>query len=393
MMQLPGVEVSADKVPSELARVWRESAKADAKEEKLETGVDTPARVKTILSNMVILLARDQYESLQGDLNSLIAELCVSHPARFFITILSDEEGKGIKSSVSSRCVLARNGKHVCSEEIFLHVPKNFYAAVPNLWMSLEVADVSTSVVTFGTYQGIARDNLGDIFKSFSAEVDLFICDSKNFSNFASEYEFVESIFPVLPAQAFGEGYIPEIGLPEIARSQMRVRDLSWGRFSRIRQLISDQFESEEFRDSISKIKAVELKVPSDLSGSERKVCAEALLLGGWIASRLDSSTQINFLSQPAEMGEIYQVEFSLEGALEEAATLRCIFDVSNEEAFISFFKGKEELSKRRISLPRQADELIILSEMYSSGRTESYRAAVEQAKLLAGSREELSFL
>lgn len=257
------IEVKTSEINSELLRVWSEAAEQD----KQHSGGDT--RVRAVLSNLVLLV--DEKAETEKIVNAIIDELSVSHPSRFFI--VSRREGlESIQSSVSSRCVLARNRKHVCSEEIYLRYSTQCQGAVANVLLSLFVSDIPTSLVFLGDPQKLSEDGSLEFLRGIESVTDLIISDSTRFESFQSGLKPLINGFAGAAALAHG------LCFPK------RLRDMSWRRLRHWRALITEQFDMPRLSESIDKFSYIQFDYKSE---NERVVPPDVILLAGWMLTCL----------------------------------------------------------------------------------------------------------
>ncbi len=264
-------------IERELVRIWRDAAREDAANEK--GSGDAPARIRTVLANMVLL------HRIEGDgrserkmLDGLITELCITHPSRFFIVGMHEKQpsAKPLEASVSSRCVLANSGAHVCSEEVYLSADESGILVLPNLLLSLLVADLPVIILTLGELsQPNATDSFLTLYRGIGELADRVIFDSSSSKNFLG---CCENMFSLIQATR-----------PDAGPRSVYLFDLTWERLKRWRVRIADEFRNARLRDISGSISNVTLRanvVPEVLLSNN--IPADIMLLSGWLMDCLE---------------------------------------------------------------------------------------------------------
>ena len=270
-------EVDPSEIERELLRAWRDAAQDEV---ALPPNGDAPAaRVRATLANFVILTSEGEADC-SGAIDELISSLCANHPSRFFTLRLGDElASPGIsplRAAVSSRCVVARSGRRVCSEEVSLSFTASGARSVPNLLLSLFTADVPVVLLVRADVFHTAGDSvLRDLFLKLASLAQIVLYDSQGYSDYHSS---VAAMFQLIGAEDQRGQWSPRA-------TPLRLRDLNWYRSERWRLLIAEQFDSERFRRGVKSVRSLTLSCralsPEDLP-------SKACLLSGWFCDALD---------------------------------------------------------------------------------------------------------
>lgn len=265
-------------IEQELTNAWRQAADADSAREAAALGGAEP-RVKVTLSN-IILCADTTHSNVSPQLvERIIEDLCATHPARFFIVEPNlQADAPPIETAVSSRCVMADSGSHVCSEEIYIAAAVKGIEPLNNLVLSLLVPDVETITLFFAdpcAAEGDWPRLFADVSKELFALSDRVIYDSLLFSDY-------ECGIAQLAAFAGGSAFDLSPFL------QGKYRDLNWRRIKRWRTLLAEQFDGLGFDRRSWRIAEAALSsaigVPRLIKGF---IPSGSLLMIGWFASRL----------------------------------------------------------------------------------------------------------
>ena len=374
-------------IPSAIGKLWREAAELD--QAKAD---DKKARIKATLSNLIMLADEESQSFICGSLDELITELCIGFPSRFFVVGLNSEE-LALETGVSSRCVLARSGSHVCSEEVYVRGGGSTADLIPNLLLSLLVPDVESTLLLLSDPLGRGFDS-NVILSSLSRSktwADRLLYDSSTFEKYGQS---VSSLFDTFLSE--GEGG---------AKLSTQIVDLQWLRLERWRSLIAEQFDSAALGDPRSDIARLGLRVKAKGADS---VPGDAFLLASWIVSALSwgcpnkAKVEANKVSWRLQTQERAAVELEIEWSEPEegvnagletiglelvngsrVSVARCENEPQLE--VISCLGGSEPDSRRVVPIGGENIESLILSELIRPTREESFFKTLQTSLVLAG--------
>lgn len=265
-----------------LVKIWRDAASIDAAQDKA-TGESLP-RVRSRLANLVIIIPELTEESDRRALDGLLTDLCVSYPSRFFIVQLAPERDgeEQLRSFVSSRCVLAKSGSHVCSEEVYLDVTEKGLHLVPHLLLSLFVPDVATTLLLMGDF--LEWGSAGKGVVSFKGVCERLMYDSRLFGRYHESLEILLEQLNLRPAAVRALTGQNSDRAETVFTGTRHLRDIAWSTLKRWGLLIVEQFDSEAFVEVSPIISRVEFLVGSRNVGH---IPPDALLLAGWLIGKL----------------------------------------------------------------------------------------------------------
>jgi glucose-6-phosphate dehydrogenase assembly protein OpcA len=394
-------KVPPAKIVGELERIRREAAALDSEKEALASGEAAP-RVRSTLSNLVLLVFEDEPSIGKSTVENLITELCVAFPSRFFVAGFSqnrgDESDSVLDTAVSSRCVLTNSGMHVCSEEVYVSVHPGSVDLVPNLLLSLLIPDVETILLVLGDPGSVPSDSdAAQAFKKLLTGLDSVSDRVEYDSAFFRDYALSHR-------QLFDDD----------AQGSTARRDLNWSRMAKWRSLLAEQFDSEGgegIADGVSKFRLSTSVAPEQfLLG---RPGSDVLLFLGWCFSCLDWTVESAKLHKKSSELELtvsdgsaeYSVvivnddhaEFSFGSALDtvelgwscagKERTLRmhrdrasASLEINNETSAVSSSGGARSEVCRRAPFPEQSLEKIILSDLGPLDGTAEYLKASEMA-------------
>jgi len=370
-------EVPSEDVEKMLKKVWSEAAQID---ERTDSDGEKSPRLKTTLANFVMV----QTSPSRGKLDEVISDLCIQFPSRFFIISFDSTIPVGtLSTGVSSRCVLAQSGQHVCSEEVLIRCGDSSSGNVGSLLRSLFVPDVPIIALVFGDPFQPSESALGDLLPQLREMCDLFLYDSRMFDDYVRGAELLLSLRRV------GDGGAH----PSMGRGRgnfgVGVRDLSWYLTQRYRGLLAERFDSGAYHDlipSISKLSFTSAKGAQD---------PRALLLAGWIAAVLnwrafsksgalvvgvtDSGKKVALEFLQGEPGSNFKFSIVADGA---------VFSVQYNDAG-SFYETSSKLKElekdRTLTVPKFTLADLILAPVQSSGLDDFFTRSLERSIEIAG--------
>ena len=238
-----GVDVGA--IERELAALWRQSALSEEK-----------AVARACLWNLVVMADGEAaYEGAQR-LAQAIAPAC---PARFlFLDLEAPVEGRPeLEAWISANCHLAPGGgKLLCSEEITLSARGRGADHLPSLVSALLVPDVPTALLWPGGHPSRAR-----AWPRLLEDAERMVVDTSRLAA-TSELAGLASFATVA------------------AKAQVELADLGWLRLAPFRVLLASLFDPPVGAEPLARAGRVRVTCA-------RHAAATALLLLGWLASRL----------------------------------------------------------------------------------------------------------
>lgn len=239
------VAVDPDAIEAEFTRIWQDTA---------APGVDQSAirlRVLNFVGIGLSLAASERFEAVMEVLPH-------RHPCRGIMATSYPDETE-IRASISAHCWRSQSGgREVCSEEILLYAPAGQEQALASAVLALLVPELPVTAWLIGDI---------DLQHETAAE----IID-------AAERVFIDSAGAVDPRA------IMRSAVHAHESHEIEVCDLAWCRLTGWRGLVAQFFDSAEGRRELDRLRSIEI-----ISGGERPG-TEALLLAGWLVSRLGLS-------------------------------------------------------------------------------------------------------
>ncbi len=228
-------------IEAEFMRIWREIAGDDYDQ----------SSVRLRVLNFVALSSDPAIESKFDDVMQMLVE---HHPCRGVLAIAAPQYQQ-LEASISARCWrMSGGGRHVCSEEVLLTGPPEDDTVVSAV-RALLVPELPLALWLPG------ETDLG-------REFDDDIMD-------AADCVFFDSALPEKPADALR-------AVVRGTRDGLEQCDLAWGRLALWRTLCAQFFDGDDGMAQVSQITSI------DITGGGADATVEALLLSGWLISRLD---------------------------------------------------------------------------------------------------------
>ena len=238
VMPVDGANLSSEAIERTLRGLWREMEDAQAEVTQVR------------MLNLIVYLP----EPPSPEVRSAIGTVALQHPGR---TIILLEDVGPPRAEATIVCRVGDHARHACGEQITLHGTPGGHAV-----HSLAVALVQAGLPVTLWWQGPV-DFENHVFEKLAEIADHVILDSRTWPD----------PLPFLPRLA-----------EEIAKQgrNRRFSDLQWVELTSWRRLIAHAFDVPAARETLPRLDELVI----EYGGSARPSLA-ALLLAGWLASRL----------------------------------------------------------------------------------------------------------
>jgi glucose-6-phosphate dehydrogenase assembly protein OpcA len=216
-----------------------------------------------------------------------IAELTASHPCRVLVLMGDrDADGKDIEAHVSSFCPTEKRTERslLCCEEITLSAAGEFVSELPSAAIPLLIPDLP---VFLWWRDVLALDE--KLFGRLLTTVDRLVIDSADFQDSPRD---LAALARVLTADA---------------HKTTGVSDINWERLTPWRVALANFYDVPNYRDELDRIDQVRIEYVAQGSSSE-SLAAQALLIAGWLASRLDWGSIKQTVPQQLDQGTRLQL-------------------------------------------------------------------------------------
>jgi glucose-6-phosphate dehydrogenase assembly protein OpcA len=245
-----GVDVA--RLERELAAMWRESAAG--------TGTAEGGVTRVCVANLIVYAPRREG---RAGIDSVLDEVTEQTPTRAVVLLAdTDAAETTLDAYVSTRCQAApRGGKQVCGEQVTVEASGRALETLATAAEPLLVPDIPT----FLWWKDIPHYE-DKLFARIVELSDRLVIDSAAFDHPREDLLRV--------ARLIAEH-------PRIALS-----DLNWGRLTAWRNLLAGFWDVADYREHLERLDAVEIEFAHP-SAAPGQTSAQALLLAGWLASRL----------------------------------------------------------------------------------------------------------
>ncbi|MCM3871606.1 MAG: glucose-6-phosphate dehydrogenase assembly protein OpcA, partial [Pyrinomonadaceae bacterium] len=240
-----------------LAELWQQSGGHDQ-----SFGDDAVLRAR--VAGLMVFL---HDESLLSDTQQVISELSSSHPCRALL-MAGDRNAvaRDIEMYVSASCGSQRRAgsRNLCCEEITLIARGDFVSELPSAAVPLLVPDLP--VFLWWRAQIRAEDR---VFKQLCLAADRVVIDSADFQDPPADLVAVDQLFKQRQDGA------------------MVISDLNWARLTPWRASLANFYDVEDYRAELDRITGVSITCVAETLVPPT-VSSQALLIAGWLASRLE---------------------------------------------------------------------------------------------------------
>ena len=243
-------------VERQLAELWKQTG-GDRNSD------DDAAVLRARVANLLVFVAND---AALADVQEMLGELTAIHPSRVLIMRGAREaKDRDIEMSVNTFCQpdKRRGAKRLCCEEVTLKAGGKFVVELPSVALPLLVSDLST----FLWWRNSLRVS-DKVFDILVRAADRLVLDSAEFAD------------PLRGLVEINSLYTQE------QSSEVGISDLNWARLTLWRGLLADFYDVPAYRVWLDRIDFIGI----DYVGPElapETVAPQALLIAGWLASRL----------------------------------------------------------------------------------------------------------
>ncbi|HEX3282799.1 MAG TPA: glucose-6-phosphate dehydrogenase assembly protein OpcA [Pyrinomonadaceae bacterium] len=260
-----GKTLDVEVVEQELDALWQGSTTAARPEhaEVDERPDDETPVLRARAANLLVYVSDGQ--ELE-EVHQLLQELTTVHPSRV-LTMFGENDApdNDIEMFVSTLSQKEKAGgqKRLCCEEVTLKAQGSFVSELPSATLPLLVSDLPTFLWWRSEVDGGQK-----VFRSLLHAADRLIVDSVEFENPVGELLAVNKIFQQDNETAVG------------------ISDLNWARLTSWRGLLADFYDVPEYGAALERIDNVCISYVAP-EADETAIAPQALLMAGWLASRL----------------------------------------------------------------------------------------------------------
>lgn len=325
------------------------------------------------------------YAPKQADaelVNALLTGITAAHPCRAVLMIAdrSEPEPK-LQAEVTSRCTVPTDtSRQVCCEQVTITAGGSAVADVPSAVTPLLLSDLPVYL----WWRAVPRIEDKALFQKLADISDRVIIDSSFFNDPHDDIAKMATVLNDTPRWT-------------------AISDLNWARLTAWRALLASFYDVAGYRGELDQLERVVIEyAPATINADA--IPARALLLGGWLASRLGWRVKADSVKRTAGLASFefsadpqpVTMEFSHTGRDIEPGhiaqvTLRCSNDKSGsftvrrsqcgQRIETSIKSGDETRVQRVLSYEGMGEGELIAREIEILGHDRVY----EQAVLAAG--------
>jgi glucose-6-phosphate dehydrogenase assembly protein OpcA len=244
-----GINIPA--IEKELSSLWKQAGE----------GGEDGGVIRACLLNLMVYVP-DSSESAKVD--EIIMEITAEHPARAILMVADRESSESsLSAEVTSRCTLPSGlSKQVCCEQVTIHGSGEQANEIPSAVVPLLLSDLPAYLWWRAVPQLTDK-----FFKRLGDVSDRVIIDSADFADQHKELQNLASLLRDNPTWT-------------------ALSDLNWARLTVLRALLAGFYDVAEYRPLLNNLNRATVSY-APIAEDGGVIPARALLLGGWLASRL----------------------------------------------------------------------------------------------------------
>jgi glucose-6-phosphate dehydrogenase assembly protein OpcA len=364
-----------------LANLWRAAARAHQTESpNVNSDELRQTPIRTSVLNFVVFAASHGVAERARDVT---AHLSVTHPSRSIsIVAQPDDPSSSLGASLNAQCHADAEGRpRFCFEQIDLTARGGTVQHLPGVVTQLLIHDLPTLLWWPG------EPPVGDpFFRAMAGVCDRLIVDSSDFSD-------PEGMLAALAEYGASEG------------GHGLLSDLNWDRLIDWREMLAQFFDAAPAQPYLRQVRRVAILCAFDPAGQHSS--AQALLLAGWLASRLGWATdtvahgeggecqvRLHAGGEPIEVqiassnerraspGALVSVQL-IAGDLPELATFSVEASGDGEHGTTRVALPGVPPVSRTVRLEPASESALISEEMEAFGRERAYDDALRATALL----------
>jgi glucose-6-phosphate dehydrogenase assembly protein OpcA len=215
------------------------------------------------VANLLVFVTND---ALLNEVHEMMLDLTAIHPSRVLMMLgLYEAPDRDIEMSVESYCQTDKRtgARRLCCEEVILNAQGSFVSELPSAALPLLVSDLST----FLWWRHVVQRS-DKVFSSLLRATDRLVIDSAEFADTRRDLLEIN--------QLFAGGHSRRAG----------ISDLNWARLTSWRGLLADFYDVAAYETWLDNIDRVRVDYVAPERDPE-SVAPQALLIAGWLASRL----------------------------------------------------------------------------------------------------------
>lgn len=276
---LPGAKapaINVDAIERQLTALWQQASQDE------ENGGVTRA-------SMFNLLVYVPSRAVAGKLDAMLTDITAARPCRAILIVAdADAPEETLTAEVTSRCTLpSASAKQVCCEQVTITAGGAQSEEAPSAVAPLLLSDLPVYL----WWHAVPRLADKALFSRLVDLSDRVVIDSAQFREPEADLASMAAVLTETPRWT-------------------ALSDLNWARLTAWRALLAGFYDIAAYRPLLNQLKQVTIRYAPPASDSAL-IPSRALLLGGWLASRLGWIVRPDSAKRTAES---LSLEFSVEG-------------------------------------------------------------------------------
>jgi glucose-6-phosphate dehydrogenase assembly protein OpcA len=367
----PQSAIDVGQIERELTALWRQAS------EEEDHGV-----IRSCILNLLVYVSN---ASEAAEMDDLLADITASHPSRAILIAAEDADEPSLEAQVTSRCTVPiGTRKQVCCEQVTITAAGSGLADVPSAVAPLLLSDLPVYL----WWRPVPRTQDKPLFRKLADISDRVIIDSALFNDPHGDIASMATVLRETPRWT-------------------ALSDLNWARLTAWRALLSGFYDVPEYRLLLDQLDEVVIEYAPQ-SVDSPVVSARALLLGGWLVSRLGlrphskratrtaDSTRFEFAiddraisldfkrtNRQIEPGHLALVTMQSKGDRSVVFTVRRSSDAARIETSVS--RDDQKRAQRVLSYEALSEAELIGKELEILGHDKVYEQSVLSAGELVG--------
>jgi glucose-6-phosphate dehydrogenase assembly protein OpcA len=246
-----GSWINVSAIERELTALWQQASEDE------DHGV-----IRSSIQNLLVYVPQT---SVAAEVDELLIDITASHPSRAILMVIDQNATEPrLEAQVTSRCTLPMgSSKQVCCEQVTITASGAVVAEVPSAVTPLLLSDLPVYL----WWRAVPRIEDKTLFRKLADISDRVIIDSALFND------------------PFGDLVSMATVLHETPR-WTAISDLNWARLTAWRALLAGFYDIADYRPLLNRLKQVTIRYGPSATDADA-IPTRALLLGGWLASRL----------------------------------------------------------------------------------------------------------
>lgn len=246
-----GSWINVGAIERELTALWQQAS------EDGDSGV--------IRSSILNLLVYVPHTSDTAEVDERLTEITAAHPSRAILMIVDRKDAEArLEAQVTSRCTVPTGtSKQVCCEQVTITASGDGVAEVPSAVTPLLLADLPVYL----WWRAVPSIEDKTLFRRLADISDRVIIDSSLFNDPHGDLVSMAMVLHETPRWT-------------------AISDLNWARLTAWRALLAGFYDIADYRPLLKQLKQVTIRYAPSATDPDA-IPTRALLLGGWLASRL----------------------------------------------------------------------------------------------------------